>query len=148
MKREIKFVFVIENEGEKHFSAPYTVEDLLETTEEDILMAMEPDCESSGCNNESQNFCDCGGVFENAKIVGKQQFTGLTDKTGREMYEGQTCEIRYNSLSVPTVTGVIEWFELHTCFSLRTRNGGPYLLSIGGSIVDGIYITDTNIVKS
>jgi hypothetical protein len=29
----------------------------------DLLAATEPACNSSSCNNESQNFCDCGGEY-------------------------------------------------------------------------------------
>lgn len=29
----------------------------------DILEQLEPDCQSSSCNTESQNFCDCDPVY-------------------------------------------------------------------------------------
>ena len=55
-----------------------TIEQLLENTTDDFcewLENTEP-CTSASCNNESQNFCDCGASFEDFEIVGltlKQQ---------------------------------------------------------------------------
>ena len=47
-----------------------TIKQLLENNEDDFyewLYDSEP-CTSASCNNESQNFCDCGSSFEDYKI--------------------------------------------------------------------------------
>ena len=47
-----------------------SVEEMLEyTTEEfyDMLEASAP-CTSASCNNESQNFCDCGSIYDEYDI--------------------------------------------------------------------------------
>ena len=42
-----------------------TLEEVLKCTDVyDILDHLKPPCNQSSCNNESQNFCDCGGMFD------------------------------------------------------------------------------------
>ena len=45
-----------------------TLKDLLERTIDDFYEDLEPTCTSSSCNNESQNFCDCGSAYEEYEI--------------------------------------------------------------------------------
>ena len=49
-----------------------TVKELLENTEDTFYELLDDTdkCTSSGCNNESQNFCDCGSSFEDYVICG------------------------------------------------------------------------------
>jgi hypothetical protein len=67
------------------------------------------------------------------------QFTGITDKAGIKIFEGDICELRYKT-DIPTVTGIVEWAQLHTHFSLFSKQGGPYSLSMGGSLVEGVFV--------
>jgi hypothetical protein len=64
----VKIVF-INTEGKKA-DITVTVKQLLENTSDDFyewLDDSEP-CTSASCNNESQNFCDCGSSFEDYEI--------------------------------------------------------------------------------
>lgn len=67
------------------------------------------------------------------------QFTGVYDKNKVEIYEGDRCELRYIN-GLPSVFGKVIWGEIHTHFSLLNDEGGCYSLSMGGSLVDGIYV--------
>lgn len=70
MKLEDNVIIVFKNtEGEKA-NITITVKQLLENTSDDFhewLDDSEP-CTSASCNNESQNFCDCGSSFEDYEI--------------------------------------------------------------------------------
>lgn len=67
------------------------------------------------------------------------QFIGVLDKTKTQIFEDDICELRYKA-DIPIVTGIVKWAEIHTHFSLFTEKGGPYSLSMGGSMVEGIYV--------
>ena len=84
--REIKFKFVIENNGKKYISAEYTLDKDGLPDEETIL----EDMEKCTCSlNESVNVCEGDCIqFENAKVIDKIQFTGLLDKNKKEIFEG------------------------------------------------------------
>jgi uncharacterized phage protein (TIGR01671 family) len=66
-------------------------------------------------------------------------FTGLLDKTGNEIYDGDICEIRYNN-GTPTVTGQVKWHQYHTGYSIHSKRDIPHSLNFSGSVVDGVYV--------
>lgn len=73
MKRfedEVKILFV-NTEGKKA-NITITVKQLLENTSDDFYEWLDDSdpCTSASCNNESQNFCDCGSSFEDYEIYG------------------------------------------------------------------------------
>jgi hypothetical protein len=70
---EVKVIFKNSQEDEKEIII--TVDELLENTKDDLLEMLENtvSCTSSSCYNESQNFCDCGGVFEDYYVYEIEQ---------------------------------------------------------------------------
>jgi hypothetical protein len=70
MKLEDYVKIVFKNTEGKKADITVTVKQLLENTSDDFyewLDDSEP-CTSASCNNESQNFCDCGSSFEDYEI--------------------------------------------------------------------------------
>ena len=69
MKLESKVTLVFKNkEGDKK-ELILTVKDMLERCLDEFYEDLEGECTSSGCNNESQNFCDCGADYEDYEIT-------------------------------------------------------------------------------
>ena len=74
LEGEVKIIFKNTEGDTKNIIV--TVQQLLENTSDDFyewLDDSEP-CTSSGCNNESQNFCDCGSQFEDYTVCGIELF--------------------------------------------------------------------------
>jgi len=48
-----------------------TLDDLIDNTREDLydMVDRKTPCTSSSCNNESQNFCDCGSIYDDFEII-------------------------------------------------------------------------------
>ena len=68
LTEEVKIIFK-NSEGQKE-EMTITVDELLENTKDDLYEMLENTrpCTSASCNNESQNFRDCGGSFEDYVI--------------------------------------------------------------------------------
>lgn len=68
LTEEVKIIFKNSKEEKKEMTI--TVDKLLEYTKDDLYEMLDEthSCASSSCNNESQNFCDCGGSFEDYVI--------------------------------------------------------------------------------
>jgi hypothetical protein len=68
LTEEVKIIFK-NSEGQKE-EMTITVDKLLESTKDDLYEMLEytRPCTSASCNNENQNFCDCGGSFEDYVI--------------------------------------------------------------------------------
>lgn len=70
MKIDDKVTLVFKN-GYNFAELTITVEQLINKTAEDFHEMLEEQhpCTSASCNNESQNFCDCGTRYDNYEIV-------------------------------------------------------------------------------
>lgn len=68
LTEEVKIIFK-NSDGAKE-ELTITVDKLLESTKDDLYELLEETrpCTSASCNNESQNFCDCGSSFEDYSI--------------------------------------------------------------------------------
>lgn len=123
MNREIKFQFVIDN---KHLSAIYMLEQLLNKDEEGILEDMEV-CTCSLNESNSQCEGDCM-KYENSAITGKRQFTGLMSSDGgcnlpiKEAYFGDV--IRFYNTEGKEYRAEIIWYELEHCIGFKRLSDG------------------------
>lgn len=68
LTEEVKIIFK-NSEGKKE-ELTITIDKLLDSTKDDLYELLEETqpCTSASCNNENQNFCDCGGSFEDYLI--------------------------------------------------------------------------------
>ena len=64
MKLEMEATLVFKNKEGKKLKLKTTVIEMLEKTLDDFYEYLEPECTNSSCYNESQNFCDCGAVYD------------------------------------------------------------------------------------
>lgn len=68
MNLKTKIELILKNKEGDVKKVEYSFKNLLNKTIEDIYDELEEECTSSGCNNESQNFCDCGPQYEDFEI--------------------------------------------------------------------------------
>jgi hypothetical protein len=69
MKLETKVTLILTDKEGNKAKIETTFKDLLNTSEEEYFENLDEQCTSSSCNNESQNFCDCGSMYEDYEIT-------------------------------------------------------------------------------
>lgn len=69
MKLKTKITLILTDKEGNKAKIETTFKELLNTSEEEYFENLDEQCTSSGCNNESQNFCDCGGMYEDYEIT-------------------------------------------------------------------------------
>jgi len=69
MKLETKVTLILSDKDGNKVKIETTFKELLNTSEEEYIDNLEEGCVSSGCYNESQSFCDCGGMYEDYEVT-------------------------------------------------------------------------------
>ena len=69
MKLDETIKLVFKNKVGDKKELQLTVKDMLERCLYDFYEDLEDECTSSGCNTESQNFCDCGTIYGDYEIT-------------------------------------------------------------------------------
>lgn len=114
-----KFKFIIDSHGKKSVSTEYSIEDLIEVCGIDDILDGHHECD---CElNEGNPVCegDCQAQFEEDKIVGKLQCTGLKDINEKLIFEGDILEEK--NISIGEVTFSNGGFNIYYKDSCETH---------------------------
>lgn len=69
MKLDDKVTLVFKDDKGGIKEIVLTVRDAMEKSLDEIYDYLESECTSSSCNNESQNFCDCGSIYDDYYLI-------------------------------------------------------------------------------
>ena len=132
MSREIKFKYIWSNPTKTNFLTEIFTLDQIERGEQFMVLENEP-------------------LLKNYRIVAILQWTGLLDKNGKEIYEGdsvqkiykgkayQVCEVKFNDGTF--VVDDFDWEGKKFFWSLR---GIQHCYIVVGNIYEHKYLLDKN----
>lgn len=93
MEGDFKLILKNDNDDIKEISLPMVL--LIDNSLETLIENSETECNSSSCNNESQNFCDCGSEYEDFEIYDIRFPDLQADKAELLEILMQLCDLKY-----------------------------------------------------
>lgn len=103
MNREIKFKYIWSNPNKTHFLSEIFTLDQIESGEQFMVLDNEP-------------------FFKNYRRVAILQWTGLLDKNGKKIFEGDIVSVCYDGKNQDCWKAVVEWCKVNPAFLLKRVN--------------------------